>query len=359
MRASGNIGEWSEPYVFLRLAADGYIPNADQDMHPSMTEKLYIREVARDDVWVKVDNPLSFIRMAAYPHGGVARTCSVSEISARADRLLSIIKNATGKISDGEFGSFLDSLGFRQLKNPVSRETRAQKKDIVLKIEDSRFGYPSLGFSVKSHLGGAPTLLNASEATNIVYKVEGLNNEDVWRINSIDTRTKIQDRCAEIKRLGGVVSFDRFSSGRFEENLSIIDGDMPQIIAEIVLRHYLENEYSVDNLLSYVSALPRFSRRQIDFCKLKYKRFLRACALGLKPADEWHDTDDATGGYITVLSDGGMMVFYIYDRALFDEYLFKNTKFERASTTRHGYMSLYTLDGKVYVKLNLQIRFIN
>ena len=48
-----------------------------------------------------------------------------------------------------------------------------------------------------------------------------------------------------------------------------------------------------------------------------------------------------------------------YNRNDVEDYLYNNTRFERGSRTRHHYGKLYREnDGKVYIKLNLQIRFL-
>lgn len=49
---------------------------------------------------------------------------------------------------------------------------------------------------------------------------------------------------------------------------------------------------------------------------------------------------------------------YFYNRNDVEDYLYNNTRFERGSRSRHHFGSLYRgEDGKVYIKLNLQIRF--
>lgn len=47
----------------------------------------------------------------------------------------------------------------------------------------------------------------------------------------------------------------------------------------------------------------------------------------------------------------------IYNRDYFEKYLLDNTKLERGSTSRHGFASLYKEDAKMYMNLNLQVRF--
>ena len=89
----------------------------------------------------------------------------------------------------------------------------------------------------------------------------------------------------------------------------------------------------------------------------KFKKFLCSCALGMKPAKPWDGLDEANGGYIIVKADGEILAYHIYNRNFFEQYLLDNTILERASTSRHDYMSLYEENGEMFIKLNLQIRF--
>jgi type II restriction enzyme len=53
-----------------------------------------------------------------------------------------------------------------------------------------------------------------------------------------------------------------------------------------------------------------------------------------------------------------MHIEYICVICEFLSYLFENTKFESASTTRHDYGVLYEKENKLFFNLNLQIRFL-
>jgi hypothetical protein len=76
------------------------------------------------------------------------------------------------------------------------------------------------------------------------------------------------------------------------------------------------------------------------------------------PSREWDGKDEANGGYIIVTKKGDVLAYHIYNRDYFEEYLLTNTRFERASTSRHEFASLYMVNGRMYINLNLQIRFI-
>ena len=78
----------------------------------------------------------------------------------------------------------------------------------------------------------------------------------------------------------------------------------------------------------------------------------------MMPSKEWDGLDEANGGYIIVKDDGDVLAYHIYNRDAFEDYLLKNTKFEKGSTSKHGFASLYEENGKMLINLNLQIRFI-
>lgn len=96
----------------------------------------------------------------------------------------------------------------------------------------------------------------------------------------------------------------------------------------------------------------------LGFYSYKFKKFICAAALGLMPARPWSGVEEANGGYIIVTTDGDLLAYHIYNRDYFETYLLNNTIFERASTRRHNYCSVYKENGHMYFKLNLQIRFV-
>lgn len=72
-----------------------------------------------------------------------------------------------------------------------------------------------------------------------------------------------------------------------------------------------------------------------------------------------NDFHEAIRGYIyiVVTREGKVLAYHIYNRNYFEEYLLKNTKYETASTSRHGFGEVYSENGEDYIKLNLQVWF--
>lgn len=76
------------------------------------------------------------------------------------------------------------------------------------------------------------------------------------------------------------------------------------------------------------------------------------------PSKVWDGKYNANGGYIIVKEDGDIICYHIYNKNMFEDYLFFNTKLETASSTRHKFGILENINGKLFFKLNLQIRFV-
>ncbi len=219
-----------------------------------------------------------------------------------------------------------------------------------------------MGFSIKSQLGGDSTLLNASGATNFVYGIEGcdFSDEEIERINAIDTRTKIIDRIAAIEYKGGKLVFDKVDNDTFRRNLDMIDLGLGTTIAQLLIEQFNTGARMFDELtvaLSQSNPLGFDKADAVEVYTFKLKKLLTSAALGMMPSKKWSGKYDANGGYLVVKKDGEILCYHFYDQNRFEDFLFKNAYLERGKTRRHGYASLYRADdGKVYFKLNLQIR---
>lgn len=60
---------------------------------------------------------------------------------------------------------------------------------------------------------------------------------------------------------------------------------------------------------------------------------------------------------LIVKDDGDVLCYHIYDRNLFEDYLYCNTRLESPSSSRYGFAELYREHDDLYFKLNLQVRF--
>jgi len=376
---SGNKGEWSEPYVVLKLLADGRLSQADKDMLPSADDFSNVLEVIRGDTAGSLSDDGAVVFTFVDAHGQQHNLhTNQTRLALQASRLfksICAIREKKGAFELKQEEGDLKFLGFRRLTNPAPKSLKTTKRDLNLRLKSPKTGVATLGFSVKSEIGAPPTLLNASEPTNIIYRVRGLTKAKIDAINAMSGPRKIMDRCRAILQNAESIEYEAYHSSIFADNLEVVDSALPKMLADLVKVHYFQQILAPrnskklgvfresDKLSSAVELLsksePYASKCRKNFCEIKVKRFLRSCALGMMPSEEWNGKDDASGGYIVVLPDGRLVALYVYNTNLFEKYLYESTIFERASTTRHNYMRLYS-DGETgdcFLKLNLQIRF--
>lgn len=352
---SKNKGDWSEFYVLLYLLGTRKLYAADERLEKLSDFCFPINKVMREDTpEKKVDFVLEGIdTVKIYLNSELTRTMTSEEFNNEATALYNDILAGRGSFDIPHAEVFLNDINLDRLAAPSTDIT-----DICMDVHDTNTGLNQvMGFSVKSYMGGAPTLLNASGATNFVYEVIGISDDRMDVINSINTRTKIIDRISAIYQNGGQLCFRKPANEVFAGNLMMIDSRMEEMLSQILLYSYKENELDCMKIIAKMEEDNPLNFPRRGIYTHKFKQFLCAKALGMDPAVEWSGEDDANGGYIVAKSNGEVLAYHLYNRDKFKEYLFENTKMERASTTRHGFALLYKEMGRMYINLNLQIRF--
>lgn len=236
------------------------------------------------------------------------------------------------------------------------------KSDIYVVVHDHITGINSeVGFSIKSRVGAASTLLNASSHTNFIYRIKGYRG-DPLEVNEITGRNSVRQRIAALKAGGASLEFGGLDSRTFNNNLRMIDTMLPEMIAGYLLAYYSDEGAVLTELslaTEHVPLLhPALEKINPNFLIYKIKNLLQAVALGMMPGSTWSGELEVSGGYIIVKEDGDVVCYHIYNLDQFREYLFENIKFDTPSTSRHGFGEVYTIEGQAYIKLNMQLRFV-
>lgn len=351
---SGNKGEWSELYAFLRLLSEGRVYAANEKVEKIDNVFYPILKIMREEQRGQViDYVIDDQNIKIEMQSKTIITIPRAELDETANRLLKEIAVHSGSFELEEIAEFANGIKVTKLKAPSSDTT-----DIFMQIQDIHTNFiRDVGFSIKSEVGNAPTLLNAGQTTNFIYKVNGITTKQMEVINAIDTTTKIKDRMKAIKDLGGTICYEDMYHQGFKRNLIMVDSSMPQILGNMLLYYYAEDIKECDKLVALAGKRDPLGYGDAMMYEYKFKKFLCSCALGMKPAKKWDGLDEANGGYIIVKADGEILAYHIYNRNFFEQYLLDNTIMERASTSRHDYMSLYEEKGQMFIKLNLQVRF--
>ncbi|MBO5385871.1 HpaII family restriction endonuclease [bacterium] len=354
-----NKGEWSELYVFLKLLGDGVLYAADADLNK--IEDLYypLVEVLRKENeqikhYVKKDLNINIVDDT----GNIILTLPATEFETKANLLLNAIKNSGSTFSIPAIEDFMQIIKCSKVK-----ADSMDKSDITLVLHDCKtYRNETFGFSVKSKLGSPSTLLNPGKPTNFIYEICGeLSSEGIAVINQIDSRAKLRDRLTAIKNNGCKLVFTGLENEVFKANLQMVDSAFPLIISEYLIQYYSGNGSLISDLTPKVRAVNPCGLN-INLPHLYYehkmKNFLTDIALGMTPATAWTGEYQATGGYIIVREDGEVLCYHLYNHNEFQEYLFKNTRFDTPSATRYEFGTIYKENEKLFIKLNLQVRFV-
>ena len=358
MMLAGNKGEWSEVYALLKIISDKQLYRGDGNLKKIKNAVMPIIKILREEsdgtYEYEIDQNIVVINGA-----GLEFKVSILDFQLQAQNLLTIIKSSNANFEVPEIEKFISSFNCKSLK-----ANSRVKSDIRIVLHDAKTGIsPELGFSIKSQLGSASTLLNAGKTTNFIYKLEGekLTADFIEEINQISSASKIKDRLAKISNLNRKLTFVKTEKSVFSNNLTLIDSALPPILAEIVYIFYTTTNTKLSDLVADVTAKNPMNfdiSEQHPFYVYKVKRLLTDIALGMMPSKVWTGELEATGGYLVVKDDGQVLAYHIYNRNDFEDYLFNNTKLETASTSRHGFGVIYEQEGTQFFNLNLQIRFI-
>lgn len=354
MSIKANKGEWSELYALFKVFSEHSIVAADKNLQPT-DEKYTFLQIFREDVPgreyiydIQTDNIVKI-----YDHNG--KTIKVVDISDLPYKTKSVFH----KIKEADERTFTINEALEIMSELLLEKVKAssgEKSDIVGIVKDKITKNSKLGFSIKSQVGGASTLLNASANTNFAFKINNFSGY-ADRVNDTGGNSKIRDRLQQIFEAGGTLEFSHITSPTFTKNMRLVDTVLPQILASMLVDYYSGNGSSLQELSERIGAQNLFGLNAQDI-SYKVKSFLRAVALGMVPSKEWDTYLSSYGGYIVVRDDGLLLCYHLYNDDDFKDYLFNNTKFETPSSTRHDFGTVYFVDDQPMINLNLQIRFI-
>lgn len=358
MRA--NKGEWSEFYAFLKILEDKKLFAADKNLEIIADKFFIFKKIIRNETnqETKIFNLKDSAIYILDSKGEILKKVDDKNIKGKTIRIFEKIKNAkTTTFSLPEAEDLMHEFLCKQIK--VDNSKKADIDGIIYDRVSNK--EELLGFSVKSMIGRASTLLNAGKTTNFIYEVTNFDSSKIDEINKIEGRSKIQDRLKIILANSGFLVFDRILKEEFEINLRKIDTVFPVFLAQMLQDFFLGKASKVTDLVEilvnneYLKKMFRLSTSDYEY---KIKNFLVSIALGMVPSKIWDGFTKANGGYIVVKNNGDVICYHLYNRDEFLSYLYENTKFESASSTRHDYGKIYQENGKMYINLNLQIRFL-
>lgn len=355
MTLKGNKGEWSELYAFFKLLAEGYLYCGDEKLNRYNDIFFPILEIFKDNSINRNSYKVQHDKKSIFITGeSLNIEIPQEKFNQEASKLLKIIKTMNSNTDFSYLEDFLTTIGSNNIKAKSS-----DKADIRIVIHNSKTGLISeLGYSIKSKLGAASTLINSNkDGTNFIYKIHGISSEQIKKFNSFN---KFKKKFDYLKSINTTITYHKTANDILHNNLTLLDLGIEKIIAESLLIYYSGNGRSlaeITDIISQNDPLQLLNNTKQPMYSFKVKQFLLAFALGLNSSTPWNGTFDANGGYIIVKEDGDIVCYHFFDRNNLENYIFFNTRFETPSTSRHNFGNIYLENNEYFLKLNLQVRF--
>lgn len=346
---SANRGEWSELYALGYLLLNGGGFAADE--FAKIDKGIFYK------VLQVVDNPTGTSETIYSLQG------SEIEISQKGIGVMRISKDQLEPSLQTFFEDLVAQSGSRAfglpsgeallkllLKSKLSASA-SLSNDLHLVLEDieTRIPTPRRGFSIKSEIGSPATIFNASQRTNLTYRVVGKENPEPFKdISGVKTNLKT------LRDQGFSLEFIEFDNETLHKSLLNIDSNLPSFLAELMLAYYQSTTTNLKNICDSIwpKTVPD-SELKVG----KIKKFLSAASMGLRAGELWSGYPQDFGGLLLVKENGDVLFYYLYNLQKFEEYLFTHLRFETPSATKHKFGQVYFQGDEARIKLNLQIRY--
>ncbi len=368
-----NKGEWSEPYVAIRILGDKKLYAADDSGNRNPNQWMEVIELIRHETNARI----------------VRYKCSDSDVNIKIEvngaHIISVPSTEFFEIADKLKDEIISSSGssfslsetittfFKKIELLTVKAASINKSDVFLSLRDSRASLVrnEIGFSIKSEFGQNPTLFNTAQASALIYKVSGMSDELMEEINSIvDDEGKVSTlrRCDAMRRSGCAFEFMGFPIAArakvraFKENLELINPRLTTCLDYLLRTHFFEHERELQlNVLTEKMTVANPCEMENPENKYEYmiKAFLYAAYCGMTASTLWNGESHVNGGFIKVNANGDVVVYHALESDLFKTYLFNHCYLEFPSTSpKHGnYGRVYKENDEYFFRLNFQVRY--
>lgn len=375
--ASKNKGEVSELYTLIYILGNGVVPLVDGRLRCLGRElkfkAVYRKEGAVRTAGVKTevsnqyvldaDKDLIFINYLGNRVGQVSKAL----LRQKASETLRLVQD-NGAVDDNNplILAILKLLHTQALSAKAS-----DKSDFSGDVTTQDVpGVQHLGFSIKSNLGSASTLINANKESSafrfeLIKEGKSPTEEEAKDLNASPNALK------KAIAQGWSLKFVKACGKALNYNLRLMDSLGPEIIASLLLERYYGKTASlpITDLIARISedsrcklypAVASFGETPEErkaVLEFKVRNILLGFATGATVGIRWDGRDDANGGFIVVKKNGEIVCLELFTREAVGRYLLDWTFFEEPSRKRHGHNKVLLEDGRGYIDLQLQVRF--
>lgn len=334
---SGNIGEWGEAYALLWLLAYKRVFNADSHGNKISDEYSDVQQILRREV---DDKRITFTINGEYVEvfhddqfvGQVPRNKFRQAAEHLYQELLHMPK-ATATFSEGEF---LKSLGCESLK-----ASSQMKADLIAIVLDGQIGARARrNYSIKTVIGGKPSLANASHVSYVDYILgDDFDEEKAEEVNSIPKKGAcIVKKTKKVLELcNGHAPVPHIRNATFRRNLMRAYYRAPEVVG---LALFYGQMHSGKPVIESIADLKKYdplhlTKEDWDDYDLGIRRYLWAVTLGLTPSNNWR-VEETADGYLLVNNNGQVYSYQTSRQRDFENYLLLHSKWDTPSLGRYA-----------------------
>lgn len=216
-------------------------------------------------------------------------------------------------------------------------------------------GPAELGYSIKSFVGGHPTVFNANgKQTNFRIRASGYSPSGIDQTNrALSTRKTWKSRLALLEDLGLELHAGSETGEDLKKSLEMFGKDFPSVIASLLLIRGTQGITKISECVEEYCLKTGASKVHVEYA---VKAFLRAIALGMRSTGVWDGNVSTYGGFLIVDKNAELSNIGIQNDDLFRDYLYMHSYFDSPTYSRHKFGFLLQDESGLAIDLALQIR---
>ena len=136
--------------------------------------------------------------------------------------------------------------------------------------------------------------------------------------------------------------------------------ELPKIVGEMLKLYYIDGISSLSEIVKALAErnpIEYFANDKDVYYGKKIEDLVYNMFTGMRMSSMWNGRSSVNGGYIVTKTSGEVLAFHTCFSDNFKKFLLNSLRLESPSCSRHDYCSIFSDNGKFYIKLNLQIRF--
>lgn len=329
---SGNIGEWGEAFVLLHLLAHNKLYNADSHGQKIMDEYGNVEAIYRtENSGLNIELIVADDVIVVKHDGETVIEIPKDEFAQTAHSLFLAMQDqgTTAKHSEQEF---LQGLGCESLK-----ASSLMKADLRARIYDGFLSSRvTKDYSIKTVVGGDPSLANASDHSYIDYELPGFDANKAEIVNLIEGRSWVVKRTEKVLELcPNPVPIVR--SPIFERNLRKCHWRAPEVIGVALMHGQMHRGKPViESIADLKEKNPLgFLEDELDDYEDAVRRYLWGIVFDLDPGQPWRGPSQVDG-YLLVTEQEEVLAYQVSRQRAFEDYLLMHSKWDTPSTTRYS-----------------------